>query len=130
MALEPNTTARVEISTWRSNDPSYPTGVELRVYDDPSGELLARIEMDVETWWALCQGGSQKLSSFLTNHPERLGKKVHIRTVPLGGLSRTIDEATAKTTAQGLVLPGETFDVRKTNQGWEAIFRSWITTTA
>lgn len=80
---DPTHELRVELTT--STGPSYDEQgtVDLRIRDNASGELLARVEVDPATWWRLCIGGSQVLPGTVSPNLDRVGKRMENRRVDL-----------------------------------------------
>lgn len=118
---------RVEVSTWKTADSRDAPTIVLQVVEDASGEVVAEVRMGAGEWLHILTGSSLVLPGFVTNHPERLGKRITVRqeSVPKETARNRADESVAATWARSRAIPGEESTVRLTNSGWKAIHRSW-----
>lgn len=124
---------RVEMSLTRSNARSDgdPT-TNLRIEEPESGEVLAEVTLTPAQVVSLLAGTSLRANGYYTAHPERLGHRMAVRQVDIprevtrpGSRSGAEAEEKARTYARSLALSDETVEVRSSNSGWKAIFRSW-----
>jgi hypothetical protein len=124
-----NAELRLSIGTLNSSDSRVPPTIELRIEDAASGERVAEIRMSADQWWSACTGLYSRLPGLVSDHLERIGRKMVVRQVPVprevSGLNRTEDEENARRWLFPEREGGETLEVRATNQGWVGIFRSW-----
>ena len=125
-----NAKVRVEITTRRGARSDSDVTVQLRVEDDASGEVLALVDYTANEWLALTTGLVTRKDGFISDHLERVGRKMVVRRedVPseVTGYTRRNEAKTdAFTWAREQLQPGESVEVRSSNSGWKAIFRSW-----
>ena len=130
---EPNGFARITYSV-----PSRWDGkavVNLAVHDGLSGEVLVDAEIPADGWIRLMAGGSQTVESFITPRTSHIGKIMQTTSVDLGWSPTRLDveesERWASLAAVTHDLAGEydTHEVRRTNQGWTAVYRRWVEPT-
>jgi hypothetical protein len=125
-----NATFRVEIVISKSMDVRDDPQVQLRVQDNASGETLAYVDITSGQWLALQTGTSLKFGGITSNHLERVGKEMHVRRIDIPretftSYKRDEQKQQARSVALKYELAGETTEVRSTNSGWVAIYRSW-----
>jgi hypothetical protein len=125
-----NVEFQIEVAVLTSMDSRDEPSVRLRVFDHASSEILVDVDLSAGQWLALQSGTSLKFGGITSNHLERVGKEMHVRRVdiPLGTLTsykRDEQEQQARSVALKHELAGETTEVRSTNSGWVAIYRSW-----
>ncbi len=126
----PNANLRLELATQRGMQADDNTTVELRIEDRKSGEALAVIQMTADQWLNAMTGLSLNVEGFVTPFLDRVGKEMKHRSLDIPRdmiTSYNQDEAAAQAReyASVYVSDGEQLEVRNTNHGWVAIFRSW-----
>lgn len=122
-----NQKLRVELSTREGMHAG--TVVNLRIADALSGEVLADIGFSAEQW-VTAMNTSSLIDGFVSNHLERVGREMQVRHVDLTreevpSYREGEARGQAMVAAQQYVQPGETIEVRNTNSGWVALYRSW-----
>lgn len=124
-----NAELRLSIGTLTSTDSRTPPTIELRIEDTASGVLLAEIRMSADQWWAACTGLHSRLPGFVSDHLERVGRKMAVRqvSVPREAASGhgSEGEPKAREWLNAQREDPEILETRATNQGWVGIFRSW-----
>lgn len=118
-----NQTVRVSISSPSSTDSRDDGYVHLYVEDEASGEILVSVEIPAGRWWRLCQSSTQTWPAFVSTRLERLGKTLKVTSADIPGGRG--DEAEVLAAATEAAPPGCEVSVRRTNRGWQAIYREW-----
>lgn len=121
------TEIRISISSPSSNDSRDDGYVNLRIEDAASGVCLTDVNIPAGRWWRLCQGSSQRHDALVSSHLDRVGKRMETNAVSLGKVWDATDERAAELAeAHELRAQYDTAEVRRTNAGWEAVFRRWV----
>lgn len=126
----PNANLRLEIAAQRGMQASDNTTIELRIEDRESGEMLAVINLTADEWVNATTGLSLTVEGFVSKHLDRVGKKMNVRQVAIPravvtSYKRDDAQVEASAWAQVDANHNETVEVRNTNAGWVAIYRSW-----
>jgi len=121
---------RVEVVTRKEMTAGKPVTVGLKVEDHASGEVLALIDFTASEWLELTTGLNTTKEGFVSSHLERVGRKQVVRQVaiPRDAVTRyNVEEAEVQAKKWAVEQTGldETVEVRRTNAGWVAIYRSW-----
>lgn len=124
-----NTTVRVSVSSPTSGDSRDDGYVNLRIEDEASGTVLVDTEIEAGRWWRLMQSASQAHPAFVSAHLDRVGKRMENTSVGLGRLKGRED---AEAAWAAMDRPDDwadfdSIDFRRTNAGWVAILRRWVT---
>jgi hypothetical protein len=125
----PDLALRIEGATYHSNNSNDPRGWRLRVVDAASSVTVAEFSVSVEDAWTLITGGSAYTTGQVTNHPDRLGKKmrnwqVQVPTEVGTGYSKDGEEKAREWAGeQGHIY--DTVEIRRTNHGLVAVYRIW-----
>lgn len=123
-----NADLRVEVHTLSPMDSREDPKIHLRIEDAASGEALAMIEMSAGRWLSLISGLSLTLPGSVSDHLERVGRKQRVRneSIPRSVTGwGAMGVAAAREYAEGQRRDDETVEVRNSNSGWVALFRSW-----
>lgn len=124
----PDAPIRLELITARTMDSREDPRLILRVEDETSGTVLCHVEMTAGEFWNLATGSVRTVSGFVTGNPERIGRPLQARMLPVpesvARFRGDKDAAEEWASAQGFGT-GADVSVRLTNKGWEAIVRTW-----
>ena len=128
-----NAEVSIHVASPSSTDARDDGYVMLDVEDRASGEALVRVEIPAGRWWRLMQGATQHHPAFVSTHLDRVGKRMEVRIIDLGHDAKTPEDAEAlyPAAAEGAgVWDWESHSVRRTNRGWEAVVRRWVSDAA
>jgi hypothetical protein len=113
-----------------SSDYRTPARFHLRIEDRTSSVLLADVTLTAEEWLRLTNGTMLTVDGDVSPHLERVGRKMVVRRlgIPRNAVpsyNREQAAVEARDWAEPRAEEGETTEVRDTNSGWIAIYRSW-----
>jgi hypothetical protein len=101
--------------------------VTLHIEDGVSGTVLVDVDIPAGRWWRLCQGTVQRHDAFISSHLDRVGKAMENTSANLGpAWGMTKERAQEAADAHPLRAEYDTAEVRRTNAGWVAVFRRWV----
>lgn len=116
-------------SFYTSNDPDNREGWSLRVEDDLSSVVLADISIRPEDFFALMRGGVIHVEGRIGNDLHRVGKKMRnwSKMVPrdVSGYGKEAEERSRVWAEANAGEPYDTLELRKQNNGINAIYRVW-----
>lgn len=130
---EPDKNLAVNISIRQGVRHNDPVTVELTVEDRISGEYLASVEIDPNSFLALLRGGQYNFTGFITPHLDRIGKEMITEIV---SVPREVYAEVYYTEAENFLTQWvneqpwdewETRSLRRTNQGYKVVLRRWET---
>ena len=137
--MKTNAQVTLGVTTGKGRGPAV---VTLTIEDWVSGETIVEGEFTGDEWWEVLSASNRRAEVYVTEHPERIGKKVEVTVVPVppsetdGVSDREIQKEFAQRWAAlhaaGSDAPWagdggpEEWWVRNTNHGWEAVYRRWV----